>query len=167
MKYICDYCGKECNQVWEIPDEYMTYQASDLTGVYNPQYSYICYRCFCERFGIPFQEPKVEHIKQTQETIMNPVCLPKGAQFRIDLLKGNIAQAIVTSIFESFGYIVIPCGYENTFRGFIDDMKKADPDKFILKIRNSPDLIIYNKKRIPEEWLRLRRPHQILNRSIE
>lgn len=66
------------------------------------------------------------------------------AKFRLDLLKGRRAQVAVQTIFERFGYNVSPYGYENYLSIHLKSMRSTNANEVVKKIRNSPDLFVYD-----------------------
>ena len=62
------------------------------------------------------------------------------------LLKGNIFKEIVKTLFEKSGYLVISYGYENQLSSIKSELSKTNNSLTALKIRSSPDLLIYDSQ---------------------
>lgn len=72
-----------------------------------------------------------------------PSTQESNSKFNLNLLQGRIAQVVVQTVFEEFGYSICPYGYENYLSGLLPQMKSSD-DPVVKKIRKSPDFFIYD-----------------------
>jgi hypothetical protein len=67
--------------------------------------------------------------------------------FYLSLFKGNIFKELVKALFEESGYIVVPYGYEGPFSQIKNKIAKSEtPSPTVLRIRHSPDLLVYDDK---------------------
>ena len=66
--------------------------------------------------------------------------------FHDTLFKGNIFKELIKVLFEKSGYIAIPFGYETQLTTIKAKLSKAKRTKTALKIRSSPDLLIFDNK---------------------
>jgi len=64
--------------------------------------------------------------------------------FHDTLFKGNIFKELVKVLFEKSGYLVIPYGYETQLSSIRGKLAQIDNSKTALKIRSSPDLLVYD-----------------------
>jgi hypothetical protein len=65
--------------------------------------------------------------------------------FYLDLMKGGLAQVIVRTILERFGYEVYPYGYENYFSSITRLATMPSATITAKKIRTTPDLLVYDR----------------------
>jgi hypothetical protein len=72
----------------------------------------------------------------------------KGGEsnFYLDLIKGGIAQVIVRTILERFGYEVYPYGFENYFSSITRSVPKPSASIPAKQIRATPDLLVFDRK---------------------
>lgn len=118
----CDKCGKESKKLHPIED------------IQTECIHYFC--TTCARLIIDLTN---------EDLIEEERSLTKNTDFQINLLKGNIAQKIIESIFQEFGYEVYPYGYESYLTNIIKHMKNKYANIPVSKIRATPDLFVYDR----------------------
>jgi hypothetical protein len=112
-------------------------QWSELLGMpYIHTYTdYVCITCAKEMLGISDEDLVREERSTKIET-----------EFRINSLKGRLAQVIIATIFQEFGYEVYPYGYESHLTNIINSMRKGNANIPVRKLRATPDLIVYDRE---------------------
>jgi hypothetical protein len=65
-------------------------------------------------------------------------------QYRVDIVKGRIAETLIEELFLSLGYSVFRYGIENTIPGILGQLKGVKSD-VANNIRRMPDFVIQNK----------------------
>jgi hypothetical protein len=80
-------------------------------------------------------------------------------EFHRNLLKGNLIKEVVSVMLQESGYQVLPYGYETTLSGLNRTLQEWGTDQSgdtILKIRASPDLLVYvPKKPVDDEYFEM------------
>lgn len=69
----------------------------------------------------------------------------RKSDFYLDLMKGGLAQVIVRTILERFGYEVYPYGFENYFSSITRLVTKPSASIPAKQIRSTPDLLVYDR----------------------
>jgi hypothetical protein len=99
----------------------------------------------------------VENSAETERALIIPMYLntqTSSIVIRVSLLtdfhdtlfKGNVFKELVKVLFEKSGYLVIPYGYENQLSSVKGELAKTNNSPTALKIRSSPDLLIYDNQ---------------------
>jgi len=132
--YDCPRCGKKVNKLFFIDDAESSAEDTKLLGFESPTTYCFCLTCTKEYFDI-----------SDKDLIEEEISLLKNTKFQLNLLKGNIAQSIIETIFQEFGYEVYPYGYESYLTNIIKHMKKGNSNVPVMKIRSTPDLYIYDR----------------------
>jgi len=70
---------------------------------------------------------------------------PKTNDFALSTLKGNIGRAIVETYLIASKYEIYPFGYEYHFVNVTRYIRKSDSDNTMAKLRNMPDLLVYDR----------------------
>lgn len=128
----CPRCGKQVPKLFPLDDADTTSQYSGLLGVPYPCTEYLCIKCLNKLVGI------------SREDVINEERLEDNIEFNINLLKGNIAQSIISMIFRDCGYEVYPFGYESYLTNIIRRLRKGD-NTIARNIRSSPDILVYDR----------------------
>ena len=135
--YTCPRCGNNVTKLYPLDDAYLTSVYTDLLGVPYPYTDYLCIRCVNEVLGVSTEGvSKDDVIKEGQ--------VEDHTYFNVNLLKGNIAQAIIGMIFRDCGYEVYPFGYESYFTNIIKNLKKGNTNVTAMIVRSSPDILVYD-----------------------
>ena len=66
--------------------------------------------------------------------------------FHERLFKGNIFKELIKILFEKSGYLALPFGYETHLTTIKQEIAKNNDSRTALRIRSSPDLLIYDKE---------------------
>ena len=141
MSYECSRCSRIVEKLVAIDDA--SRSAEDSAGwsaiLETPWPStyteYVCITCAREILDISDEDLVREERSTKIET-----------EFKLNLLKGRLAQAIIETIFQEFGYEVYPYGYESYLTNIINSMRKGNANIPIRKLRATPDLIVYDKE---------------------
>lgn len=135
MPYRCKRCGKTVEKLIPIDDSYTSAQYTEIVGVPYPCIDYVCITCAKEILGISDEDLIREERLQVRDT-----------EFLLNMLKGRLAQVVVETIFQEFGYVVYPYGYESYLTNIIKFMRKEDANVPVRKVRATPDLFIYDRE---------------------
>jgi len=124
-----------------IDDAYRSAQESaDWSGLLEVPYistytEYVCITC------------AKQILKITDEDLIREERLTRiETDFQINLLKGRLAQVIIETIFQEFGYEVYPYGYESYLTNIIRYMRKGNANIPVRKVRATPDLFVYDRE---------------------
>jgi len=141
MSYECSRCGKIVEKLVPIDDAYRSAQESaDWSGLLEVPYistytEYVCITC------------AKQILKITDEDLIREERLTRiETDFQINLLKGRLAQVIIETIFQEFGYEVYPYGYESYLTNIIRYMRKGNANIPVRKVRATPDLFVYDRE---------------------
>ncbi len=63
------------------------------------------------------------------------------------MIKGRIAETIVEELFREMGFRVFRYGMENTIPGIIPQIENGQQNAVSMRIRQSPDLVVYKEKK--------------------
>ena len=141
MLYECSRCGKSVHKLVELGDAYRSAQDSaEWSGILEVPWvttytEHVCITCAREILGISDEDLIREERLTKIET-----------EFQINLLKGRLAQVVIETIFQEFGYEVYPYGYESYLTNIIKFMKKGEANIPVRKIRATPDLFVYDRE---------------------
>jgi len=141
MSYKCSRCSRVVEKLVAIDDAYLSAQYSaQYSELLNMPYTYtytdyVCISCAKEMLGISDEDLVREERLTKIET-----------EFRINSLKGRLAQVIIATIFQEFGYEVYPYGYESHLTNIINSMRKGNANIPVRKLRATPDLIVYDRE---------------------
>jgi DNA-directed RNA polymerase subunit RPC12/RpoP len=142
MSYKCSRCSRVVEKLVPIDDAYRsaedTAQYSELLGMpYIHTYTdYVCITCARKMLGISDEDLVREERSTKIET-----------EFQINLLKGRLAQVVIEAIFQEFGYVVYPYGYESHLTNIIKSMRKGKANIAVSKMRATPDLFVYDQEK--------------------
>jgi len=135
MSYKCSRCGRSVQKLVPIDDADASIQYTELIGVPYPCTDYVCVTCAREILEISDEDLIQEERATKLET-----------EFRLNLLKGRLAQAVIEAIFQEFGYEVYPYGYESYLTNIIKFLRKGNANIPTKKIRATPDLFVYDRE---------------------
>lgn len=135
MSYKCSKCGRSVSKLVPIDDADISSQYSSLIGVPYPCTDYVCVTCAREILGISDEDLIQEERATKLET-----------EFLLNLLKGHLAQVVIETIFQEFGYEVYPYGYESYLTNVIKFLRKGNANIPARKIRATPDLFVYDRE---------------------
>jgi DNA-directed RNA polymerase subunit RPC12/RpoP len=141
MPYECSRCGRSVEKLVAIDDAYRSAEDSaQWSGLLEVPWpctytDYVCITCAREILEISDEDLIREERSTRIET-----------DFQINLLKGRLAQVIIETIFQEFGYEVYPYGYESYLTNIIRFMRKGNANIPVRKVRATPDLFIYDRE---------------------
>ena len=141
MSNTCNRCGRSVEKLIPIDDAYRSAQESaQWSGLLEVPYistftEYVCITCAKQILDITDEDLIREERKMRRET-----------EFQINLLKGRLAQVVIETIFQEFGYEVYPYGYESYLTNIIKFMRKPNANIPVRKVRATPDIFIYDRE---------------------
>jgi DNA-directed RNA polymerase subunit RPC12/RpoP len=135
MSYRCERCGKTVEKLIPIDDADSSAQYSEICGVPYPCTDNVCITCAREILGISDKDLIREERMRARDT-----------DFLLNKLKGQLAQVVLETIFQEFGYEVYPYGYESYLTNIIKFMRRKDANIPVRKMRATPDLFIYDRE---------------------
>lgn len=142
MSYECSRCSRIVEKLVAIDDAYRSAQDSaEWSGILEVPWpsiytEHVCITCAREILGISDEDLiREERLTKKIET-----------EFQINILKGSLAQVIIETIFQEFGYEVYPYGYESYLTNIIKFMKRGDANIPVRKVRATPDLFVYDRE---------------------
>lgn len=141
MSNTCSRCGRQVKKLVPIDDAYRSAQESaswsGLLEVPWPEVytDYVCITCAKQILEITEEDLIREERLTRRET-----------EFQINLLKGRLAQVVIETIFQEFGYEVYPYGYESYLTNIIKFMRKPNANIPVRKIRATPDIFVYDRE---------------------
>jgi hypothetical protein len=103
-------------------------------------YENICVSCALQQLGVDATDFSDEVSSQDE------------SQFLLNLMKGNIAQALVETILQAFNYDVYPYGYENYLSTVSKSLSTSLSNVSARRIRSTPDLFVYDNKSKDAFW---------------
>ena len=115
-------------------------ESAEITGLLDVPYAstyteHVCITCAKAMLGIT----DGDLIREERQTGIQ-------TDFQINLLKGRVAQVVVETIFQVFGYEVYPYGYESYLTNIIKFMRKPNPNISVRKTRATPNLFVYDRE---------------------
>jgi hypothetical protein len=131
----CPRCGRTVDKLIPIDDADSTAWQTETTGVSWVDRDYLCVSCTREILGIT-----------DRDLIREERLLANNTEFHLNLVKGRLAQVLIETIFQEFGYEVYPYGYESYLTNIIKSMRKGTANLPVRKIRASPDLFVYDRE---------------------
>jgi DNA-directed RNA polymerase subunit RPC12/RpoP len=135
VSYKCPRCGRTVQKLVPIDDADASSQWTDLIGVPYPCTDYVCITCARKILGISDEDL----IQEEQTTKLE-------TEFLLNLLKGRLAQVVIETIFQEFGYEVYPYGYESYLTNVIKFLRKGDANIPAREVRATPDLFVYDRE---------------------
>jgi len=134
MSPQCSRCKRQVSKLVRMDDSETSAAYTELLNVRYEDFDMICVSCALEQLGIDAYDFTEEAPRQDSK------------QFLLDLMKGNIAQIVVKTILQEFGYDVYPYGYENYLSIVSKSLSASDSNVSARRIRCTPDLFVYHSK---------------------
>lgn len=135
MSYRCSRCGRIVQKLVPIDDACTSAQYTQLLDVAYPCTDYVCITCAKEMLGISDADLIQEERERKLDT-----------EFLLNLTKGRLAQVVIETIFQEFGYEVYPYGYESYLTNIIKFLRKSNANIPARKVRATPDLFVYDRE---------------------
>lgn len=134
MSPKCSRCKKETNRLIHMDNAEDSAMWSGLLQVAYPSYDKICVSCALDQIGVDRNDFFEEDLHVDQ------------SYFLLNLMKGNIAQLVVKTILQEFGYEVYPYGYENYLSSMSRSISTLHSNISARRIRSTPDLFVFDIK---------------------
>ena len=146
----CSFCRRQVSQTYEYrqwddeaDDRYMysVVMNTDELEMNFPGHwrvFLLCADCSYKTTGFPAPPSEVK--------VPEPIKEAYGSRFTFNArsLQASLASAIARAMFERVGYQVRHSGYEYTLPDWVEKMKRGDANLAVLRVRNIPDLKVYD-----------------------